>query len=91
MGDPSSEAEHQVWNSPEGLTTLCFADERGDGSRSFLEPGSTLIHTFLASSHYEAMTIYYQFMDRGVYTTIFEQDKEPYAKWVRPTSHNDEV
>lgn len=91
MGDPSSEAEHQVWKSPEGLTTLCFADERGDGSRSLFEPGSTLIHTFLASSHYEAMTIYYQFMDWGVYTTIFKQDKEPYSKKDPASSNGDQI
>ena len=91
MGDPSSEAEHQVWKTPEGLTMLCFADERGDGSRSLLEPGSTMIHTFQAISHYEAMTIYYAFMNWGVYTTIFEQDKEPYAKKGPPPLDSDQA
>lgn len=79
MGNRSDKAEYQVWKSPDGLTTVCFADERGDASRDLLEHGSTLIHTFSAGSHYEAMTIYYQFMGWGGYTTPFEQDKEPYG------------
>ncbi len=72
--------KHEIWEDAEGLTTLCLADERGDACRQLLEPGSKLIHTFFASSHYDAMTIYYQFMDWGVYTTKFEADKDRYKK-----------
>ena len=72
--------KHELWEDLEGLTTLCLADERGDDCRKLLEPGSKLIHTFYASSHYDAMTIYYKFMDWGIYTTEFEIDKQPYDK-----------
>lgn len=77
---PSDNVKHEVWEDPKGLTTLCLADERGDDCRKLLEPDSKLIHTFYASSHYDAMTIYYKFMDWGIYTTEFEVDKEPYEK-----------
>jgi hypothetical protein len=77
---PSYNFKHEVWEDPEGLTTLCFADESGNDCRKLLEPECRLIHTFYAESHYEAMTIYYKFMGWGVYTTEFEIDKEPYEK-----------
>jgi len=77
---PSDNVKHEVWEDLEGLTTLCLADERGDDCRKLLEPGSKLIHSFHAESHYEAMTIYYKFMDWGIYTTEFEIDKQPYDK-----------
>lgn len=70
--------KHEIWQEEGGETMLCFADELGEASRQTLEPNAKLIHTFYASSHYEAMTIYYQFMDWGEYTTDFEVDKEPY-------------
>jgi hypothetical protein len=77
---PSDNIKHEVWEDLEGLTTLCLANERGEACRKLLEPGSKLIHSFYAENHYEAMTIYYKFMDWGVYTTEFEIDKEPYEK-----------
>lgn len=77
---PSENVKHEVWEDTEGLTTLCLADERGDDCRKLLEYNSKLIHTFYASSHYEAMTIYYKFMNWGEYTTEFEMDKEPYER-----------
>jgi len=77
---PSDNVKHEVWEDPEGLTTLCLADERGDDCRKLLEPDSKLIHTFYANSNYDAMTIYYKFMDWGTYITEFEADKEPYDK-----------
>jgi len=60
------------------MTTLCLADERGNDCRKLLEPGSKLIHEFYANCHFDAMTIYYKFMDWGTYTTEFEIDKQPY-------------
>ncbi len=77
---PSDNIKHEVWEDPEGLTTLCLAEERGDDCRKLLEPGSKLIHSYYAESHYEAMTIYYKFMEWGIYTVEFEIDKEPYDK-----------
>ena len=77
---PSENFKHEIWQDKEGLTSLCLADERGDDFRKQLESGSTLIHTFYAESHFEAMTNYYKSMNWGIYTTDFENDKEPYAK-----------
>jgi hypothetical protein len=77
---PSANVKHEVWKDLEGLTTLCLADERGDGCRELLEPESKLIYSFYAENHYEAMTIYYKFMNWGTYTTEFEIDKQPYEK-----------
>lgn len=77
---PSENVKHEVWQAPEGLTTLCLADENGDDCRKILEPGSKLIHEFYACSHFDAMTIYYKFMGWGTYTTEFEIDKKPYNK-----------
>jgi hypothetical protein len=77
---PSDNVKHEIWQDKEGLTTLCLAGEQGNDCRELLEPGSKLIHEFYASSHFNAMTIYYHFMDWGEYTTEFEIDKEPYYK-----------
>lgn len=77
---PSYNVKHEVWKDPEGLTTLCLADERGDGCRKLLESETKLVHTFYAASYYEAMTIYYKFMNWGTYTTEFEIDKQPYEQ-----------
>ena len=70
--------KHEIWENPEGLTTFLVSDESGDDSRKLLEPGSKLIKYIDASSYFEAMTLYYQFMDWGKYTTDFEEDKLPY-------------
>lgn len=72
---------HQIWQEPGGETGLCLEDLRGDGFRKLLEPGAKMIHTYKAESHYEAMTIYYAFMEWGEYRTEFEIDKLPYSKW----------
>lgn len=77
---PCDNVKHEVWQDKEGLTTLCLADKSGDECRKLLEPDSKLIHEFYANSHFEAMTIYYKFMDWGTYTTEFEIDKQPYDK-----------
>jgi hypothetical protein len=80
---PSDNVKHEIWEDSEGKTTLCLADERGNECRQLLEPGSKLIHSFYASSHFDAMTVYYKFMDWGQYETQFEIDKEPYDKNAR--------
>ena len=54
-----SETLHEVWEDNEGLTMLCFSDERGDKARGMEEGKSKLIHTFYATNHFEAMQIYY--------------------------------
>ena len=78
ISNKNNKVKHEIWEDTEGLTTLCLADERGDDCRKLMEVGDKLIHTFYANCHYEAMTIYYEYMNWGVYTTDFEIDKEPY-------------
>ncbi|MCB9173859.1 MAG: hypothetical protein H6589_04555 [Flavobacteriales bacterium] len=70
--------KHDIWTNPEDLPMLCFSGELGAESRTLLEPNSKIVHSFYAESHFEAMTIYYEYMDWGVYETEFEVDKEPY-------------
>jgi hypothetical protein len=75
---------HEVWEDSEGLTMLFRADKAGNEGWLQPEKNSKLIHSFYASSHYEAMTIYYEFMDWGVYDTPYEIDKEPYPELKKP-------
>jgi hypothetical protein len=75
-----AKVKHEVWVDKHGLTALCFADERGNGARKLLDEGSKMIHTIYAESHFEAMTLYYKFMDWGEYETSFEIDKTPYEQ-----------
>jgi len=70
--------KHDIWENPEGLTSLIYSDELGAESRSLLEQNSKIIHSFYAESHFEAMTKYYEFMNFGIYETEFEEDKELY-------------
>jgi hypothetical protein len=70
--------KHQVWINSEGLTGVCFASSKGDDYRKLMEKNSRLIHTFYASSHFEAMTVYYAYMNWGKYEAIYEKDKELY-------------
>ncbi len=70
--------KHDIWEDPEGLTLLCFSGELGAESRKLLKPNSKIIRSFDADSHFDAMTKYYAFMDRGKYKSDFEEDKQPY-------------
>ncbi len=67
------ETKHDIWKDKEGLTTLCFSSNPNNTD-------AQIIHSFYATSHYEAMTIYYEFMNWGIYETDFEIDKEPYKQ-----------
>ena len=71
---------HEMWRDTEGLTMVCLAGPQGDGARNFLEQGAELVWVFQASSHYQAMTMYYQRMGWGEYTTEHESDYQPYAE-----------
>ena len=76
----------EVWEEVEdgnALTGVCYAGPRGNGCRASFAPGARLLTTFIASSHFEAMTVYYRYQHWGVYTTDHEWDREPYpAEWV---------
>jgi len=61
----------------------CLAGPRGDGARATLAEGAKLLKTFEAGSHFEAMTIYYAYVDYGAYSTDQKWDHEPYpAEWL---------
>jgi hypothetical protein len=62
-----------------GFEMLCNADSIGDAARLTLGPDARFIQIITAKSHFEAMTKYYEVLDWGVYTTEFEQDKQPFA------------
>jgi hypothetical protein len=70
--------KHEVWVDPEGLTSVCLAGKMGDAYRALLEPGSRLLTTIEASSHFDVMRKYYAMMGYGEYTTEHEWDYEPY-------------
>jgi hypothetical protein len=62
---------HELWDDPadEGRYTFCLRGPLGDDARSKLSPAARLIWTVDASSHFEAMTLYYEHQGWGVYTT----------------------
>jgi hypothetical protein len=78
------ELTHEIWvemdDLGQELPGCCFAGPRGDGFRQLLGPGARLVHTFKAGSHYEAMTIYHQFLRREPYTTEDPDDMQPYPE-----------
>jgi hypothetical protein len=72
--------KHEVWIDSEGLTMVCLAGKMGDGARSLFKPGSRLLTTIEASSHFDVMTKYYAMMGWGEYTTEHEWDYQPYPE-----------
>ena len=74
---------HEVWyEKDEGGEShmCCLAGPHGDGARAMLAAGARLLTTFEAESHFEAMTMYYAYLDRGPYTTDQSCDREPYPE-----------
>lgn len=75
---------HELWDDePEtesfgGSQLFCLAGPEGDGARALLAPGATLVWTVEAGSHFEAMTLYYEYQGWGTYTTDWEGSKDPY-------------
>lgn len=55
----------------------------GDEARMTLNGDAKLIGVVEGSSHFEAMTRYYEFMGWGEYVLAFEEDRDPYPQeWV---------
>lgn len=72
---------HELWKEGDGCWTFCLAGPLGDGARSFLDSEAQLVWTVEASSHFDAMTKYYEYQDWGVYSTDFpEADMQTYAE-----------
>lgn len=77
---------HEIWEAVDDgmiLHACCLAGPLGEGGRRNLEPGARLLATFEAGSHFEAMTIYNRYLDRGRYTSLEPWDHQPYPdEWL---------
>lgn len=76
---------HQLWEDQEpadgAYLTFCLAGPLGDEARGQLSSCARLTWTVEASSHFVAMTRYYEHMGWGEYTTDFPDfDKQPYLE-----------
>jgi hypothetical protein len=60
---------HELWVDRNGLDTFCLAGPMGDAARALLDQPAELVWSVEAASHFEAMTLYYEFRSRGDYTT----------------------
>ena len=73
--------KHELWIESEDEQTFCMSGEKGEGARKLLDPNSKLVWTCEASSHFEAMTKYYEYMDWGEYKSDYpEEDKKTYSE-----------
>jgi len=71
--------KHELWMESEQEQTFCLAGPQGEAARALLSPSAKLVWTVEATSHFEAMTLHYEYMGWGKYTTDFaEIDKQPY-------------
>lgn len=71
---------HEFWMGGEERGTVCLAGPRGDVTRMTLRPGAELVWTFEASSHFDAMTKYFEHRGWAAYTTTdAAHDKRTYA------------
>lgn len=73
---------HELWDDPEseGRYTFCHSGPRGDEARLLLSRSARLVWTVEASSHFEAMSSYYEHQGWGKYTTDQEWDHISYAE-----------
>lgn len=77
---------HELWEDPaddDGYgpsLTFCLTGPRGDAARSLLSASARLTWTVEAESHFEALTLYYEHMGWGTYTTDQEWDHRTYAE-----------
>jgi hypothetical protein len=70
---------HELWIESETEQTFCLAGPAGSAARALLLPGARCVWTVEASSHFEAMCKYYEYMGWGEYKSDFpELDKRPY-------------
>jgi hypothetical protein len=70
---------HELWVDAEGQTFV-LAGPHGDDARANLPVDAILTWTVEAGSHFEAMTLYYEHMGWGEYTTEFPVDEQTYAE-----------
>lgn len=73
--------KHELWLENEGEQTFCFAGPHGDDARKLLSKDARLVWVCEASSHFEAMQKYYNYMGWNDYTSDFpEMDKKTYIE-----------
>lgn len=78
---------HEIWLSPDEdghlLPSCISVGPTGDAARNLNEPGSECVWVFWATSHVEAMRIYYGLLDFGTYRSECPEDSEPYpVAWI---------
>lgn len=73
---------HELWDDPQspGRFMYCLAGPMGDGARGQLSPEAACVWTVEASSHFEAMTLYYERQGWGEYTTDCDWAYTTYAE-----------
>ncbi len=72
---------HELWDQGDDGQTFCLAGPMGTDARRLLGDGARLVWTIEAHSHFEAMTLYYEHMGWGEYTTDYpEMDKQTYTE-----------
>jgi hypothetical protein len=72
---------HELWDEGDDGQTFCLAGPHGEAARAELTPSARLVWTVEAASHFEAMTLYYEHMGWGEYTTDFpEIDRQTYSE-----------
>jgi len=76
---------HEVWVGAEGLPACCLAGPMGEAARKLLmQEGARLVWSFVAGSHFEAMTKYNEHLCREPYTSDQPKDREPYPdEWLK--------
>jgi hypothetical protein len=73
---------HELWVDSEDLDAFVQAGPMDDQKRSLIGPGAMLVWTVEAGSHFEAMSLYYEYRGWGIYTTQFlEHDMKPYDEF----------
>jgi hypothetical protein len=74
--------QFEIWQSTGDCvaTTVCPVGPTGDQCRSMLEPGAMRVFTYEATSEFEMMQRYYDYMGFGVYTSAWpELAMRPYS------------
>jgi hypothetical protein len=72
---------HELWVDSEGLDTFVLAGPMDDEKRMLIGPEAKVVWTVEAGSHFEAMSLYYEYRGWGIYTTQYpENDMKPYEE-----------
>lgn len=71
---------HELWVEEDGSEMLCLAGPMGDDARRLLGRDARLVWTVTGESHFDVMTKYYAFRERGPYETDEALDHEAYPE-----------